>query len=124
MLGWKFFCWYIFGNVTCTIRGDAGKSAIIVCILGGGTGRGNGSGTKIGFTLVSDGGLNNCVGCTFGGRNDGRGRMRKQGCFTLRFNICKIWQTDFFVASPYDRKGRALGVSLIISRMFLTASLR
>ena len=68
MLGWKFFCWYIFGNVTCTIRGDAGKSAIIVCILGGGTGRGNGSGTKIGFTLVSDVGLNNCVGCIFGGR--------------------------------------------------------
>ena len=119
-----FFVGIFFGNGTCTLRGYAGKSSVVGRTLRVGRWHGNGSGTKVGFTLISVGGWNTGIGCTVSGRNCGRGRMGKQGCFTLSLNKYAIWWTALFFASQYDRKRRVLRGSLIIARISLIDCLR
>ena len=70
-LEWKFFVG-IFGNDDFTLGDDTD------CTLGIGRG------------------CTACIGFAVCGRNDGRGIMVKQGCFTLQFNKCSIWWAVIF----------------------------
>ena len=62
----SFFSSTCFGNGTCTLGGDSGKSVVICCTLGGGRRWIIGSGTAVGCTLRSVGGWITCFGYTVG----------------------------------------------------------